>query len=64
MCVLPKHTTVNNWRNCLSPVENLTATVNPDNTVTLNWTNPDPRTWPSDCQGNLNFDFILKIMLI
>ena len=27
-------------------VTNLTATVNPDNTVTLNWTNQEP---PSNC---------------
>jgi len=39
-----------------SPVENLTATINSDNSVTLNWTNPE---LPSTCSGNRDFAFYL-----
>ncbi|HOR60771.1 MAG TPA: hypothetical protein PK124_05925, partial [Bacteroidales bacterium] len=43
------------------PVENLTATVNSDNTVTLNWDNPVP---PSTCSGDLYFEFFLGTVYI
>ena len=43
--------------NTCPPVIDLTATINADNTVTLNWTNPAPSTWPSTCEGDLFFDF-------
>jgi len=39
------------------PVTNLTATVNTDNTVTLNWINPPTSTWPSECDGDIYFEF-------
>lgn len=60
VCSAQAYTTVTIGEIACPPVENLTATVNPDNTVTLNWTNPDSSTWPSDCQGNLNFDFYIE----
>ena len=39
------------------PITNLTATVNPNNTVTLNWTTPPTSTWPSECDGDIYFEF-------
>ncbi|HNY44509.1 MAG TPA: T9SS type A sorting domain-containing protein, partial [Bacteroidales bacterium] len=39
------------------PINDLSATVNPNNTVTLNWTNPLPADYPAGCNGNLSFEF-------
>ena len=39
------------------PITNLAKTVNSNNTVTLNWTTPDQSSWPSDCDGDIYFEF-------
>ncbi len=39
------------------PVTNLTATVNGNNTVTLNWSIPAQSEWPAECEGDLYFRF-------
>jgi len=48
--------TIEDSTTCL-PVTDLSATVNPDNTVTLNWTTPPSNTWPVGCEGDFIFDF-------